>query len=243
MKTTIAAACLLACAFSLEAQLTPTLKRLRNGLDEVAVRNDSAAAVVALAISVTRAPGSGYPNAPLVIFSGPLIDPAAQPLAAGEKRVGIAMGGPVAGPLRIRAHVLEEPVAAAGILADGTTTGDAALLTRLMVRRSNMLQAVEMAIETLADAGKHNVPRGQLIGEFKRLADSLNHWYLPPEQHAGGHLYESIAGELLSLPEGPPGSPFPPDAFVEQETAALRRQRLTLLESRPSLADAAVAGR
>jgi len=45
-----------------------------------------------------------------------------------------------------------------------------------------MLQAVEMALATLTDAGAHNLPRSQLVSQFRRLADSVNHWYLPPEQ-------------------------------------------------------------
>ena len=139
--------------------------------------------------------------------------------------------------------LLEEPIVAAGIFADGTTTGDAALLTRLILRRSSMLLAVETALQTLLDAGRHILPRDRLIAQFKRLADSLNRWYLPPEQQVGRGLYQSIAGKLMNLPEMQVGSPFPPSTFVAQETAALNRQRVTLLRSQPSLADAAFIGR
>ena len=137
-------------------------------------------------------------------------------------------------------RLLEEPIVAAGILADGTTTGDAALLTRLIWRRSNMLLAVETALETLSDAGRHNVPRDSLIQQFRKMANPLNRWYLSPEQQVGRGVYQSIIGKLMNLPQGEVGSPFPPAAFVAQETAILNRQRVILTESQPCLADAAL---
>jgi hypothetical protein len=140
--------------------------------------------------------------------------------------------------------LFEEPIVTAGILANGTTTGDGALLTRLIVRRGNQLAAVEMAMEMLSDAGRRNVPRDQLIEQFKKMVKSVSHWYLPPEQQVGRTLYQSIIGRLMNLPDLQAGSPFPPTAFVEQETAMLNRQRTTLLESQPRLSLAgAVPGR
>jgi hypothetical protein len=59
------------------------------------------------------------------------------------------------------------------------------LLNRLLLRRTNALQAMEMTLETLSEAGRQDIPRSQLINQFKRLAASVSRWYLPPEQQVG----------------------------------------------------------
>jgi hypothetical protein len=186
-------------------------------------------------------------TAPFVVFSDLLIEPATTPLVAGEERVVMARGVQArpSAPGRDSPgqRVLEEPIVTAGILADGTTTGDLALLARLILRRSNMLLAVETALETLLDAGRRNVPRDQFIEQFMKMADSLRRSYLPPEQQVGRGPHQSIVGKLMNLPEGEAGSPFPLSTFVAQETAILNRQRVTLLDSQPSLADAVLIGR
>jgi len=237
------AAIVLACVFSLHAQISTTLNRLPNGLDELRIRNESSIPVVAFAVTAWQLPQTENSiKAPVVVYSDALIEPASKPLLAGEDRVAMLRGYPR--PLRAPApdpsarHVLQGPVAAAGFFADGTTTGDAALLTRLILRRSNMLLAVETSIETLSDAGRRNIPRNQLIEQFQKMASSMNRWYLPAEQQVGRGVYQSIMGKLLNLPIGEPGSAFPPAAFIGQETAALNRQRVLLLESQPSLEDA-----
>jgi hypothetical protein len=225
----------------LDAQITATLNRLPDGLPEIRIRNNSAAGLVAFVLRLNPVVQSDAHHAPLMVYLDTAVDATAMPLAPNqERRVPV--------PVRFRPgrHVedlFEPPIVSAGILADGTTVGDAALLTRLVLRRSNMLQAVEMALETLSDAGRHNVPRGELIAQFRKMADSVSHWYLPPEQQVGRDLYQSIIGKLMNLPEEPVGSPFPPSTFVAEETAILNRQRVTLLESQPSLADAAFIAR
>jgi hypothetical protein len=189
---------------------------------------------------VPQGPNSG--SAPWVVYSDPLIEPVAKPLLPGEERAVITMGmrpGLSAPGTRF----FEEPIVTAGIYADGATTGDAALLSGLVLRRSNMLLAVETTLETLSDAGRRNIPRDQLIAEFKKMADSLRRWYLPPEQQVGLGIYQSIIGKLMNLPDVQYGSPFPPATFVAEETAVLRQQRVTLSESQPSLADGAVIAR
>jgi hypothetical protein len=241
MKTAISVASVLACAFSLDAQITATLNRSPDRLPEIRIRNNSDVSLAAFAIRMNPVVRSGANHAPLIVFVDSAFDTTATAVPPNQERtvpvtVRLRPGQPAE-------DLFEEPIVTAGILADGTTTGDAALLTRLIVRRSNMLQAVDTALETLLDAGRHNVPRGRMIEQFKKLADSVSHWYLPPEQQVGRDLYQSIVGKLMDLPEEPLGSPFPPSGFVAEETAVLNRQRVTLLESQPSLADAAFIGR
>jgi hypothetical protein len=239
MNTVISIVSIFGCVLSLDAQVATTLKHLPNG-EEVSIRNNSVMSLVAFAVTVSQAPRIANSSNPgVVVYSDPLIDPESKPLLAGEERVVVASGDrlTIAPGGRPRGLVLQEPITAAGILADGTTTGQEALLVRLMLRRSNMLLAVETTLETLSDAGRRNVSRDLLIEQFKKMADSARRWYLPAEQQIGAQLYQSMAGKLMNLPEEPAGSPFPPTRFVAQETAILSRQRVTLLESQPSFAD------
>jgi hypothetical protein len=237
MKAALLVASLLAYAFSVNAQISGTLHHRPDGLDEVSIRNNSTANVVAYVITVNRVPqGPNSGNAPWVMYSDPLIEPAAKPLLAGEERaaMNIGMNPGVNTPGE---RFFQEPVVTAGILADGTIIGDPALLAGLVLRRSNMLLAVETTLETLSDAGRRNIPRDQLIAQFKKMADSLRRWYLPTEQQVGLGVYQSMIGKLMNLPDVQYGSPFPPATFVAEETATLRQQRVILSESQPSLAD------
>lgn len=98
-----------------------------------------------------------------------------------------------------------------------------------------MLLAAQTAMENLSDAGRRNVPRDQLVTEFRKMSDSMWRWYVPVEQSAGRTLYRSIADKLLRLPEGETGAAFPPTRFVEEEMAALNARRVALSRSQPAL--------
>jgi hypothetical protein len=227
----------LACTFPLDAQIAATINRTSSGSDEVRIRNDSASSLVAFVAAVKQSGlNSNASRAPLLLYADPLIDGAITPIKSGEDRLVLVNGfrDPSGKP-----RPWQEPVLAAGIFEDGTIAGDGTLLMRLMFRRSNMLLAIETALEIIMDAGKRNILREQLIRQFTRMADLMNRGYLSPEQQIGRGLYQSIAGKLLNLPPPEVGAPFPPSAFVEREAAMLNRQRVRLLESVPSLIDGA----
>ena len=242
MKTFISLASL-ACALSLglHAQVAATLNHLPNGADQIKIRNDSSSGLVAYVVSAKQVPRNNDARPPFLWYADPSVDPVTKPLLPGEERV--ISERIFQGPGGQRLITMEEPIITAGVLADGTTVGDGVLLTRLMFRRSSMLLAVETTLETLSDAGRHNISRDQLLGQFKKLADSLHRSYLFPEQQIGLGLYQSMIGKLMSLSEGPLGTPFPPAAFVQQETAALLQQRRALSESQPSLMDGPIIAR
>ncbi len=58
MKTVISLAPLLACAFSLDAQISTTLIHRSSGLDDVKIRNNSAISLVAYVVAAKRVPQS-----------------------------------------------------------------------------------------------------------------------------------------------------------------------------------------
>ena len=165
---------------------------------------------------------------------GPAIRPVAGALRLEAERAKGRIVSSANAPTKGEACELGEPITA-GIFADGNTTGDAGLLTRMALSRSNLLLAVERAIEALFDAGRRNVPKDRLIEQLKKMEDFSRRSYLLKEQTIGLGVYQSIIGKLMNLPESKDGSPFPPASFVEEETAALRQRRVALLESQPSL--------
>jgi hypothetical protein len=253
MKIIFSAGFALACAFSIHAQIFATLNRLPDGSSEIRIRNGGTASIAAFAASVSlsggnlRLPGPSNDAAPLVFYYDPAIDERTEALIPNQERalppIKLYCGGPGRSLTRPPFCQFERSVAAAGIYADGTTTGDAALLTKMLLRRSNMLLAVETSLETLTEAGRRNVPRDQLIEQFRKLADSSRRWYVPREQQIASGVYQSIVEKLVNLPVSEPGDPFPPTAFVAEEGAMLSRQRANLIESQPSLAEGAVFNR
>ncbi len=216
-----------------QAQVAPSQHTLRDGSTEVSVRNSGSGTLTAFAVSLNDR--NGVVEGPLILYGDALVDGDAGPLLPGEeRRLPNSRLGRTRNGARVWAS-FQEPIATGGILADGTTIGDAALVARLVWRRCNMAQAVETALQILTDAGNHNFPRNQVVRQFQTMAESMNHWYLPAEQQVGRRVYQSILGKLINLPEPPLGSAFPPTTFVAEETAALNRQRVALLDSQPNL--------
>jgi hypothetical protein len=234
MRTVIAAAVFAACASSLDSQIVARLNRSAAGVPEVRIRNDAALSLAAWAVAMNPS-GEAEDRTQFVAFFDQVIDPVPL-LGPQQERTVLVM-------LRSRPgkqiqNLFEPPIITAGIFTDGTATGDRVVLTRLMLRRCNMLLAVETSIDTLMDAGKRNVPRDQLIQQFRKMADAVWRWYIPPEQQVGRDLYRSIIDTLRNVPEGPVGSPFPPSALITEQTAMLNRRRVALLQSQPGLTTA-----
>ena len=245
MKTAILFASLYISALSLDAQITTTMNPRPDGTTEIRLRNTSTATLAAFAISVSYSTRAHATNDPLIVWVDPALDPfrgptrhqsqlANRPLLPNQEFTWLPERMLVVTE-KSGKPLFEQPIAAA-IFADGTTAGNAALLTRLMDRRINMLLAVDIALETLLDAGKPDTTRDRLISQFRTMADSTRRWYLPPEQKVGLGLYQSIAGKLMYLPDERIGSLHDPGSFVARQAATLNQQRvalLALLESQP----------
>ncbi len=250
MKTLLFIASAIACT----AQIGTTLNRLPTGEIQITIRNNSDRTLTAFAVSahvIPVQPASGIRDTSSTLWAAYHDSSIDLAMNAGPPnhertiygRVGCRppMGlwtkeGNKASPVA-NCDQYEEPLTTAGIYADGSTTGNPVLLTRLMLRRSSMLMAIDTASAALSESGKHNYPRAQLVDQFRKLVDSVSGWYLFPEQQIGRDLFESIVGKLKNLPQGELGEPFPPTAFIEEETARLKQMRIALWDSQPSLAD------
>jgi hypothetical protein len=219
---------------AVHGQISTVAKRLPSGASTIEVRSEGA---VALSAVVIRYQLAGQEGAFYQYFDE--LTDAAPPKT--EFVVELPYTLPRDGKGRIPA--LAGSIANAAILPDGTASGEPELIRRLILRRANLLQAVEASLDMIAAAGRHNTSRSRMIADFKRMADSVHRWYLPEEQQTGFRVYQSIVGKLTNMVDGPVGTAFPPNEFVEQETAALNRQRTVLMASQPSLADVAQNGR
>jgi hypothetical protein len=228
MKILFRSASVLLAAIPLNAQVTAALNRFPARSPEIEIRNTSTVNLTAFAVSMDPVAQGVAGARPFLVFVDSAVDPDRMLLPPDEKYSIPVTSGFRGGRI---IDLFEPPITIAAIFEDGSTSGDPALLSRLATRRISMLQAVELACEILSKAGSHNIPPGQLIDQFRTLADSLNHWYLPPEQQVGRTLYESIVARLKGLEPQPAGSPFPPTAFVEQELQLLIHRRGILLES------------
>ena len=253
MKSAFELVYVLICIAPSQAQLTVATRINDDGATEFKLKNASSQAVAAFAVTAKSIPPQDGPT--FLTYQDPAIDQSTAPISPGEERT-LPPVTIFCAPDVKRSHTeivkdiertrtdkeyrrqlmcrLDQPVIAA-VFADGSATGDPVLLERLKLRRSNMLLAIDTSTETLSRAGRRNVPRDQLITEFKNLADASNRWYLPEEQRIGGRIYRSIVAKLMKLPPPELGQAFPPTDFVEQETAALARQRLAIMQSPPTL--------
>ena len=262
VKAILFLALLPAAVASADGQIGATLKRLGDGTTSVTVKNNSTSDMTAFALSAIlineseTAPDDSR-HMEYRPYHDTVVDAGVEPLAPGHEQTL----GPLfvtCAPMPVKAPAssdhehrgrdverrrqllcrLEQPVVAA-IFEDGSTSGDANLVAMLLLRRSNRLLAVDTALDTLADAGSRNVPREELIKRFRTMAESLNRFYVWDEQQVGRPIYQSLVAKLMSLPEAPLGTAFPPSDFVAQETTVLNHQRAVLLRSRPNLAEIA----
>lgn len=244
MRMSCLPALILGSVFPLAGQVTATMDRLPDGSTGVRIRNEGAVDVTAFGIRVKYLTGNSAVNDPLIVYVDPAID-AIPPVNTYARRIAASPLGPNQEITVELAHMLPFPRGreglsferpqVAGVLADGSSTGDAGLIARLLLRRSNMLLAVETTLEILSKAGRQNLERDQIIGQFESITDAMDRWYIPSEQQVGLRVYRAAIGKLKDLPDGAIGTAFPPGGFVARETAMLTEQRAALLESLPAV--------
>jgi hypothetical protein len=138
MRTVISALALLACASFLEAQIVASLNRSAAGTPEVRIRNDAAVSLAAFAVAMNPSAESDD-RTPFLAFFDTVLDDTTPLDPKRERAVPVLFRSR---PGKQIEALFDLPIITAGIFSDGTTTGDAVLLTRLIERRSNMLLAV-----------------------------------------------------------------------------------------------------
>ena len=193
MRALISPALMVLCAFSLNAQVTAVLKKVSDRSPmtgavmerpEIEIRNDSIDSLTALAINLAPTSEGAADVSPFLVYFDSAIDAYRSP-GGCQMPLPPNQACTVSMPTIFSAtgqsrDLFRPPIITAALFADGSTTGDATLTARLMLRRGSLLQAVELTRDILADAGGRNVSRSDLVEEFRMLADSANHWYLPP---------------------------------------------------------------
>ncbi len=133
MKIALSRASILACAFAADPQIAVTLNRIPDG-QEIRLRNNSTKDLAAFVVSAKSARLENENQAPLIVYSDPAIDPGAKPLPPDQERAVapipwmLVSRAPVGAVLRKQTNrgtavsAYGEPVAAAGIFTDGSTT-------------------------------------------------------------------------------------------------------------------------
>lgn len=140
---------------SIGAQIRATLDRSAAGVPELRIRNNSDVKLDAFAVALNPTP-QAEDQTQFVAFSDPVVDDAASLEPGGERVIPVLQRSRPGKQLK---DLFEPAALAAGIFADGTMAGDPVLLSRIMVRRCNMLLAVETSLEMLSDARKSDGER------------------------------------------------------------------------------------
>jgi hypothetical protein len=230
VKTITLVGSLLSCVFSLEGQVTARVSKLPNGSNRITIRNDGAIPLVAYAVAANV---RGRDHLPVIVYSDLTVAPLLQDHEISETlSIWCGDSGQLLATNARDLCELDNP-RIGGVLANGLTIGDPLLVTRMLYRRHSTLLALDTTLNTLSEATRLDVSIDQIIREFTRMADSLRHQYLFPEQESAREIYQDIAGKLINLAKIPSGSPF--SAFVAEQSGILKQERSALYKSQPIL--------